>query len=176
MLWEDSMTSSRSIYATVTARIVEELKRGAVPWVKPWQSGQAGADLGGLPANAITRRRYTGVNILTLWDAAARRGYPSHRWLTFKQAREAGGHVRKGEKGTAIVFTKPIEVADETGEGEGSTKRIPLLRSFTVFNVAQVEGLPEALYPRSNPASAAQAAPAIHAITPRELFGLVVRC
>ena len=162
MLWEDEVTSSRSIYAIVTARIVEELKRGAVPWVKPWRSEQAGADLGGLPANAITGRSYTGVNILTLWDAAARRGYPSHRWLTFRQAREAGGSVRKGEEGTAIVFTKQIAVEDVTAGGEVSPRRIPVLRGYTVFNVAQVEGLPDRLHavPEGRPTGERHAAAA----------------
>lgn len=89
-----------SLYESVTNSIIEELERGAIPWVKVWDS-QAG---GFLPANAATRRYYSGINIPILWTAAARHAYPTHEWMTFKQALALNACVRKGERGTKIVF------------------------------------------------------------------------
>jgi antirestriction protein ArdC len=151
-----------SLYATVTQSIIEELEQGTVPWVKPWKGGLGAGGTGCMPHNAVTGRGYSGVNVLTLWAAAVRKGYPLPQWLTFNQAREAGGHVRKGEKGTAIVFAKQIDIDDETGKGEEAKRRIPVLRTFTVFNVAQVEGLPDELYaaPQGRPEGERHAAAA----------------
>ncbi|HEY5236903.1 MAG TPA: ArdC family protein, partial [Rhizomicrobium sp.] len=89
--------SSVSLYEKVTDRIVHELESGTVPWVKPWAS--SGVALG-LPRSAATRRNYSGINILILWNAVIKRGFASQEWLTFRQALSIGGHVRKGEHGT----------------------------------------------------------------------------
>ncbi|RYZ11533.1 MAG: DUF1738 domain-containing protein, partial [Myxococcaceae bacterium] len=91
-----------SLHDTVTNRIIRELEQGRVPWVQPWAS--SGATPLGLPLNAATDRAYSGVNILLLWAAALEQGRPSQRWLTFKQALSLGGCVRKGEKGTMVVY------------------------------------------------------------------------
>jgi antirestriction protein ArdC len=132
------VSTSTTIYETVTARIIDELESGAAPWVRPWRGGATGLDC--LPCNAVTGRFYSGANILILWDAAQTRGYPLPRWLTFRQARQQGGHVRKGERGTNVVFLKSIEVDEEK---DGERKRIRFLRGYTVLNVDQVGGLPE---------------------------------
>lgn len=87
-----------SLYAEVTDRIVAEMEAGRVPWVQPWSSGACTA---GLPRNALSGRPYSGINILLLWGATFQHGYPGQGWLTFRQALEAGGAVRKGEHGTA---------------------------------------------------------------------------
>ena len=71
-----------------------------MPWVQPWAGGSALS----LPKNASTRKRYSGVNILLLWDALFARGFERNQWLTFKQALSLGGAVRKGEKGTTAVY------------------------------------------------------------------------
>lgn len=144
---------STNIHDEVTARIVAELEQGSVPWVKPWQSGLATAGAGCLPENAATGRAYAGVNILTLWAAAAAKGYPLPRWLTFRQARGLGGHVRKGERGTAVVLLKRVTVPDDKAGAakEDGTREVAFLRAFTVFNVAQVDDLPERVYVEPQP-------------------------
>lgn len=133
---------THDIYAEVTAKIIHELEGGRVPWVQPW--GRTGGTAPGLPRNALTARNYSGVNVLILWGAVIENGYPSQSWLTFRQALEAGGNVRKGERGTTVVYAdrftpeKEKERARQTGD---EAKAIPFLKRFTVFNVAQCEGL-----------------------------------
>ena len=134
-----------SLYDDITDQIVAELEAGAVPWVKPWTS--SGAALG-LPRSAATRRAYSGINVLILWDAVLRKGYAAQEWLTFKQALALGGHVRKGERGTTICYADtfvPREARDGAGEGDDELRRVPFLKRFTVFNVEQCEGLPPAI-------------------------------
>jgi len=116
----------------VTDQIVAILESGASPWVKPWSSDGAS----GMPHNHSTGKAYQGINVLILWAAGCERGFTSSAWLTYKQAQAAGGQVRKGEKGTAITFYKPIKV-----EKEGEEKTIPLMKTFTVFNTDQIDGL-----------------------------------
>ena len=127
----------RDLYAEVSARIVAELERGAAPWIKPW-SATAGMNT---PCNAATNRPYSGCNVVLLW-MAANAGYRTPRYLTFKQALDLGGNVRKGEHGTKVYFVKQLQVADRNGE-EGETRIIPMMREYTVFNVDQCEGLPD---------------------------------
>jgi hypothetical protein len=90
-----------TVYQEVTDRIIAELEQGRVPWAQPW--GRSKAALG-LPKNAATARTYSGINILILWGAVIERGYPAQNWLTFRQALAMGGHVRKGERGTTVVY------------------------------------------------------------------------
>jgi len=129
----------RDIYAEVSARIVAELERGALPWIKPW-SATAGQNV---PQNAVSNRPYSGTNVVLLW-LARDRGWPTPRFLTFKQAQEAGGSVRKGERGTKVYFVKQLRVT-ETKEGEALEKLVPMLREYCVFNVAQCKGLPASI-------------------------------
>jgi antirestriction protein ArdC len=130
----------RDLYNEVTARILAELERGAAPWIKPWSQtpGQ------NVPQNAVTSRPYSGCNVVLLW-LAANRGYASPRYLTFKQALDAGGNVRKGEHGTKVYFVKQLAVEDRSKpaeSGETETRLIPMMREYTVFNIAQCENLP----------------------------------
>ena len=127
----------RDLYAEVSARIVAELERGAPPWVKPW-SATAGMNT---PCNAVTNRPYSGCNVVLLWMARAA-GYRAPRFLTYKQALELGGHVRKGERGTKVYFVKQLEVRDKDSDDEFATRIVPMLREYTVFNVDQCENLP----------------------------------
>jgi antirestriction protein ArdC len=103
---------------------------------QPWKGGNGG---GVMPISAATHRHYTGINVLILWAARDELGYPKPEWMTFKQAKEKGGCVRKGEKGTAVVFAKPLIF----GEGEDDERKIFMHRVFVVFNVAQIDGPPE---------------------------------
>jgi antirestriction protein ArdC len=130
------------LYDEVTARIITELEAGRVPWVQPW--GRSGGAEAGLPRNALTARNYSGVNVLILWGAVIAHGYPSQSWLTFKQALEAGGNVIKGERGTTVVYADRFtpEAEKERARATGEDARaVPFLKRFTVFNVAQCEGL-----------------------------------
>jgi len=127
------MASKRDIYQEVTDRILNALEQGTAPWLKPWDS----AGLDGLPLNASTGRPYSGINILLLWLTAYERGYTDPRWLTFRQAKTIGGTVRKGEKSTLVTFWKVYEKKQD----DGTIEKIPVLRHFHVFNVAQVDGL-----------------------------------
>jgi antirestriction protein ArdC len=129
----------RDLYTEVSARIVAELERGAAPWVKPW-SATAGQNV---PQNAVTNRPYSGCNVILLW-LARNRGWPTPRFLTFKQAIEAGGNVRKGEHGTKVYFVKQLQVKNGEGE-EAETRLVPMLREYTVFNVDQCENLPDSV-------------------------------
>ena len=129
----------RDLYAEVSARIVAELERGVAPWVKPWSvtPGQ------NVPQNAVTNRPYSGCNVILLW-LARNRGWSTPRFLTFKQAAEAGGHVRKGEHGTKVYFVKQLQVKDSEGN-EAESRLVPMMREYTVFNVDQCNGLSDTI-------------------------------
>jgi antirestriction protein ArdC len=126
------------LYAQVSARIVAELEAGAAPWIKPW-SATPGANT---PCNAVTNRPYSGSNVILLWMAQAA-GYRAPRYLTFKQALELGGHVRKGERGTKVYFVKRLQVRDKGTDDDTATRILPMMREYTVFNVDQCENIPE---------------------------------
>jgi len=133
-----------NLYEEITAKIINELEQGRLPWVQPW--GTAAKAPLAMPRNAATARQYSGINILILWGAVVQYGYPTQHWLTFRQALSLGGNVRKGERGTTVVYADRFTPEDEkrrareTGEEADS---IPFLKRFTVFNTAQCEGLPE---------------------------------
>jgi antirestriction protein ArdC len=103
----------RDLYAEVSARIVAELEAGAAPWVKPW-SASPGANT---PCNAVSNRPYSGCNVVLLWMAQAA-GYRTPRFLTFKQALELGGNVRKDEHGTKVYFVKQLQVRDQGADDD----------------------------------------------------------
>jgi antirestriction protein ArdC len=129
----------RDLYVEVSERILAELQRGALPWVKPW-SATAGQNV---PQNAVTNRPYSGCNVILLW-LARNRGWSTPRFLTFKQAIEAGGNVRKGEHGTKVYFVQQLQVTNDD-EAETETRVVPMLREYTVFNVEQCQNLPESV-------------------------------
>jgi antirestriction protein ArdC len=132
------------LYDDVTATIIGQLEAGIVPWVKPWSTSAAGV---GLPRNAVTGRAYSGINVLILWGAVLEGEYPAQDWLTFRQALAAGGCVRKGERGRTIFYADSFTPKDrksrERSDGEGEARAVRFLKRFTVFNVAQCDGLPE---------------------------------
>ena len=134
-----------NLYDDITDKIIAELEDGRLPWVQPWGTAAVRAPLA-MPRNASTGRQYSGINVLILWGAVIQQGYPTQHWLTFRQALSLGGNVRKGERGTTVVYADRFTLDDEkrrareTGEDANS---IPFLKRFTVFNAAQCEGLPE---------------------------------
>jgi antirestriction protein ArdC len=123
-----------SVYEIVTSRILEQLERGVVPWHRPWSAQ--------LPCNLVSGKAYRGLNTFLLGS----QGYASKYWLTFNQANKLGGHIRKGEKSSLVIFwhigqEKIIRTADGTEK-----KQTPfLLRYYSVFNVCQTEGIAEKL-------------------------------
>src|SRR5665213_888933 len=127
----------RDLYAEVSARIVAEMEAGAAPWIKPW-SATPGANT---PCNAVSNRPYSGCNVVLLWMAQTA-GYRTPRFLTFKQASELGGNVRKGEHGTKVYFVKQLQVRDKEADDNAATRLVPMMREYTVFNVDQCENLP----------------------------------
>ena len=130
----------RDLYADVSTRIVAELEAGAAPWVKPW-SATAGMNT---PCNAVTNRPYSGCNVVLLWMAQTA-GYRTPRFLTFKEALELGGNVRRGEHGTKVYFVKQLQVHDERSDDNSAVSLVPITREYTVFNVDQCEDLPESI-------------------------------
>ena len=136
-----------TLYDEITDKIIAELEAGRVPWVQPWGTAAAKAPLA-MPKNASTARQYSGINVLILWGAVIERGFAGQSWLTFRQALSLGGHVRKGERGTTVVYADQFVPSDEkrraaeTGE---EVQAIPFLKRFTVFNTDQCEALPEGI-------------------------------
>ncbi|MBS0471319.1 MAG: DUF1738 domain-containing protein [Proteobacteria bacterium] len=154
-----SGASRVSLYEEVTDRIVRELETGSVPWVRPWTA--SGVSLG-LPRSAATRRFYSGINVLILWDAVIRRGFASQEWLTFRQALDLGGHVRKGERGTAICYADrfiPKKEQERAREAGDAPNAIPFLKRFIVFNVEQCDGLPAHIVAKSEPVPPSELSP-----------------
>ena len=130
------------LYQRVTDRIVASLEQGVKPWEQPWAAGHTeGRIVRPLRGNGVP---YQGINVLMLWSAAMEKGYTAPHWLTFKQALDLGGHVRKGEGSSPVVFASTLTRSEtDAGTGEESEQRIPYLKSYNVFNAEQVDGLPE---------------------------------
>lgn len=133
-----------NLYQQITDRIIADLEAGRVPWVQPWGTASAGI---GMPHNAVSSRRYSGINVLTLWHAVVSRGFSSHAFLTFRQAAALGGSVRRGERGVGIIYTRRFVPSSERRradtEGTATSGGIPFLKHFTVFSVDQCDDLPE---------------------------------
>ena len=121
-------------YEEITNRIIDAMTSD-----HKWESGISGIAKD-MPRNA-RGNYYSGINILLLWMSSGQQGFTSNVWMTYKQASEKGAQVRKGEKGTGIIFYKMLDKKSDTGEVTG---RVPLLRTYTVFNTDQIDGLPEA--------------------------------
>ena len=134
-----------SLYDEITDKIIAELEAGRVPWVQPWGTAAAKAPLA-MPQNASTRRQYSGVNVLILWGSMIEHGFTGQSWLTFRQALSLGGHVRKGERGTTVVYADRFIPNDEkkrAAESGEEPQAIPFLKRFTVFNTDQCDALPD---------------------------------
>jgi antirestriction protein ArdC len=128
----------QELYAQVTSTIIKDLEKGVATWVKPWKSGAKG---GIMPYNAATGRQYRGINIPILWHARQTREYPTAGWLTYKQGLPLDAHVRKGEVGTTVVFTQQLTIHENKEDDE--ERRISMLKTYTVFNEAQIDDLPK---------------------------------
>lgn len=130
-------TSRTDIHDRVTNQIITALEAGTRPWVRPWDSGNAG-----FPRRS-NGEHYRGINTLILWLTAEQKGYSSSYWMTFNAARELKACVKKAEKGTQIIFCQPVVKTDASEDGEEIESRFWITRVYTVFNADQISGLPE---------------------------------
>ena len=129
----------KDVYQEITDKVLEQMEQGERPWSPRWAKGPQ------LLPQRATGEPYQGINVVNLWVAAQRNYYASPRWLTFNQAKKGGGHIRKGETGTSVVYWKTLtsQVVKETEDEEDlKTRSIPFMRTYTVFNANQIEGLP----------------------------------
>ncbi len=133
-------TDRRDVYSRITDKIIADLARGVRPWMRPWSADHAaGRITRPLRHNGIP---YKGINVIMLWGAATLKGYSSPLWLTFKQALEVGGNVRKGEKGELVVYADRLTRTETDTKGDEIERQIPFLKGYTVFNAEQCDGLP----------------------------------
>ncbi|WP_409562658.1 ArdC family protein [Hyphomicrobium sp. MC8b] len=139
------------VYTRITDKIVTALEQGARPWTQPWNAEHL--------AGRITRPRratgeaYRGINVIMLWMEAYERGYAAPVWMTFRQALALEAHVRKGEKGSLVVYANKITRTEQDANGDDYELEIPFLKGYTVFNVEQIEGLPAHYYAKQEPAA-----------------------
>jgi len=155
-----------NLYDEIADRIIAELEAGRLPWVQPWGTSGVAAPLA-LPKNAATGRRYSGINVLILWGAVVERGYAGQSWLTFRQALALGGSVRKGERGTTVVYADrfiPGEERQRAQETGKDARAIHFLKRFTVFNVEQCDGLPPELVAAAPSADTSLIEPQVQAL------------
>src|SRR6516165_4681452 len=145
-----SNTEKQDVYTRITSKIISSLEQGVRPWMKPWNAEHT--------AGQITRplrhngQPYSGINILMLWASAVEQGFTAPIWMTFKQALELNAHVRKGEKGSLVVYANSItKTRHDDTSGEDVEREIPFLKGYTVFNVEQIDGLPEIYHAKMEP-------------------------
>ena len=139
----------QDIYQKVTDKIIADLEQGELTWLKPWSAANTeGRIIKPLRHNGMP---YSGINVLMLWGAAMEGGYLSPFWMTYRQATEFGAHVRKGERGNLVVYANTITKTEEQDDGSAEERKIPFMKGYSVFNVEQIEGLPEHYYTKPEP-------------------------
>jgi antirestriction protein ArdC len=130
----------RDHYQELTDKIIAALEAGVAPWRKPWDPNAYGGS--SMPVNVATGHRYRGINLFVLGMSPLAFTSGDPRWCSYRQAAARGWQVRKGEKATPVYFYKPIEIEDKTTDGGSETRRIPMLRTFSVFHASQIDGVP----------------------------------
>lgn len=132
------------LYTRITQSIIDQLEQGVRPWVRPWSAANT--------AGRITRplrhngEPYTGINVLLLWSESLAQGYACSTWMTYRQASELGGQVRKGESGTTVIYASRFKKTETDTRGDEVERDIPFLKAYSVFNVDQIEDLPPQYY------------------------------
>ena len=138
------------VYTHVTDRILADLAQGVRPWMKPWSASHTEGKISRpLRFNGTP---YRGMNVLLLWGEVLDRGYQAPIWMTYKQAQELGGQVRKGEAGALVVYADRFTKTETGDKGEDIERQIPFMKGYTVFNVEQIDGLPAQYRPAPSPA------------------------
>jgi antirestriction protein ArdC len=143
------MSEFRDVYSRITNKIIADLEQGVRPWMRPWSAEHAaGRITRPLRHNGIP---YKGINVIMLWSASVTKGYACPLWLTFKQAIELGGHVKKGESGELVVYANTVTRTETDEKGEETEREIPFMKGYTVFNAEQCEDLPAQYSARVEP-------------------------
>jgi len=161
-------TPRADVYSRVTSKIIADLEQGVRPWLKPWNAEHA--------AGRITRplrangQAYKGVNVLMLWGDAVLKGFACPIWMTYRQALELNGQVRKGEHGSLVVYADRITRTETAETGEDVAREIRFMKGYTVFNCEQIDGLSAHFY-----ATASPPAPALERIENAESFAASTR-
>lgn len=144
------MTTKRiDLYSRVTNAIISDLEQGVRPWLKPWDAEHAAGRIsrplraGGQP--------YKGINVLSLWESALSQHFTAPIWMTFNQAKERGASVRKGSRGTLVVYADRITRTETAENGQECERDIYFMKGYTVFNVEQIDGLPPHFYAAAVP-------------------------
>jgi antirestriction protein ArdC len=138
------MAQRPDIYTRITKQIIADLEAGTAPWRKPWSADHlAGRITRPLRHNGIA---YRGLNIVLLWAAAVTHGYAAPTWMTYRQATELGGQVRKGSKGALVIYADTFRKTETDDAGQERDLTIPFMKGYTVFNVDQIDGLPESFH------------------------------
>jgi len=146
----DAESPRQDIYSRITGKILSALESGVRPWIRPWSAEHA--------AGRITRplrhngQPYTGINVLSLWASATAQGFSAPIWMTYRQATELGAHVRKGETGSPVVYANRIVRTDQDADsGTDVECEIHFLKGYTVFNIEQIECLPDHFHALASP-------------------------
>ena len=145
----DIMANRPDIYTRVTAKIIADLEAGTPTWQKPWSTDNL--------ASRITRPlrhngiAYRGLNIILLWAASVSHAHTNATWMTYRQALELGGQVRKGAKGELVVYADTFRKTETDDAGQDRDIKIPFMKGYTVFNVSQIKNLPEVYYAKPEP-------------------------
>jgi antirestriction protein ArdC len=147
------MRSIKDTYQRITDMIIEQLEAGTKPWIRPWRGNTRRSSI--IPRRA-TGEAYRGINMIMLWVAGQMRGYEENTWMTYRQAQDLGGQVRKGEKGSLVVKYGTFTPKDREDDED---RAIPYLKGYNVFNIQQIENLPERFY---SPAEELRSAPVPH--------------
>lgn len=144
------------VYSRITDKIIADLEQGERPWMKPWNAEHAAGKItrplrfNGLP--------YSGINVLNLWSEAVDKDFSAPIWMTYRQAQELGGHVRKGQQGSLVVYANTFQKTEtDENTGEEIEKNIPFLKGYTVFNVEQIDDLPPQYYAKAEPPTLTEA-------------------
>lgn len=155
-----------NFYDDITNKIIAELEKGHFPWVQPWDAPSTKAQLA-MPKNASTNRAYSGINVLILWGEVIEKAYTGQSWLTFRQALALGGHVRKGQRGTTVIYADrfvPDDAKRRAAQSGGEARAIPFLKRFTVFNTDQIDDLPDEIATAAPPPPPGTIEPRVEAL------------
>jgi antirestriction protein ArdC len=144
------MSTARSdVYTRVTNAIVADLEKGVRPWLQPWNTGhQAGPITRPL---RVSGQPYKGINVLMLWTAAVSQNFASPIWMTFRQAKELKANIRKGARGSLVVYSDRMTKTEINEDGEECGRDVYFMKGYVVFNSEQIEGLPPHFYATSAP-------------------------
>ncbi len=137
---QNQVSERSDLYTRVTDAIIADLEQGVRPWTKPWSAEHAAGRI--IRPLRHNLQPYSGINVILLWSQACARGFTAPIWMTFRQALELGGHVRKGETGTMVVYANRLTRTETDDKGAETDREIPFLKAYTAFNVEQIEDLP----------------------------------